>query len=90
MIESFHFPHEKAESQSGEAGLLWFSLGLVPSQALVRPAYLGAHSVLGTCAFLCLPLFDSQLIDLRTQSRLKSRSPASESWVSLTFILQRG
>lgn len=71
MIESSHFPHEKAESQSGEAGLLWFSLGLVPlPSSSLTGIPRSAHPVLGTCAFLCLPLFDSQLIDLRTQSRL--------------------
>lgn len=71
MIESSRFPHEKAESQSGEAGLtlVYSRVGPLPSSSLTGiPG--SAHPVLGTCAVLCLPLFVFQLIDLRTQSRL--------------------
>lgn len=49
--------------------MVYSRVGPLPSSSLTGiPG--SAHPVLGTCAFLCLPLFVSQLIDLRTQPRL--------------------
>lgn len=63
MVESPHFLHVKVQSQSGEAGVLWFSLGLVPlpsSTLMGRPG--SARSLLYALPFACPYLVLSLLI----------------------------